>query len=72
MIGEVGTIFGRHGINIDNAAVGYEPDSEGPEDDSDAVMVLTTTTRVPEEVIAEIVAMETVHEGRSVSLGLPS
>ena len=72
MIGEVGTIFGRHGINIDNAAVGYEPDSEGPGDESDAVMVLTTTTRVPEEVIAEIVAMETVHEGRSVSLGLPS
>jgi hypothetical protein len=35
-------------------------------------MVLTTTTRVPEEVVAEIVAMETMHEGRSVSLGLPA
>lgn len=67
MIGEVGTIFGRHGINIDNAAVGYEPDNGGG-DQSDAVMVLTTSTRVPEEVIGEIVAMDAVHEGRSVSL----
>ena len=67
MIGEVGTIFGRHGINVDNAAVGYEPDN-GEGDQPDAVMVLTTSTRVPEEVIGEIVAMETVHEGRSVSL----
>ena len=47
--------------------MGYEPDN-GDGEQSDAVMVLTTSTRVPEEVIGEIVAMETVHEGRSVSL----
>ena len=26
MIGRVGTTFGEHGVNIDAAAVGYEPD----------------------------------------------
>jgi D-3-phosphoglycerate dehydrogenase len=31
MIGRVGTIFGRHGINISSAAVGHTPD--GPRSD---------------------------------------
>ena len=29
MIGRVGTIFGRHGINISSAAVGHTPDGAG-------------------------------------------
>src|SRR5205814_1563430 len=52
MIGRVGTIFGRHGINISSAAVGHTPDGGGPGAGSDgeeqaegqrlAAMVVTT------------------------------
>jgi len=55
MIGHVGVVLGNNGINIDNAAVGYDPDGE---DDAApakrAVMVLTTSTPVPAEVVAEV------------------
>lgn len=66
MIGRVGTIFGRHGINIVSAAVGRAPDE--PEQDGLAAMVITTDSAVPHEVIDEIVAGEGFVAGRTVSL----
>ena len=69
-IGRVGTIVGSHGINIDSAAVGYQPDGMEGGDGSTAVMLLTTSTPVPEEVVAEIVALDAVYEGRSVALSM--
>ena len=36
MIGRVGTTFGAHGVNIDAAAVGYEPDEETGESTGEA------------------------------------
>ncbi len=36
MIGRVGTIFGKHGINISSAAVGHTPDGEAYGDRSEA------------------------------------
>jgi D-3-phosphoglycerate dehydrogenase len=62
MIGRVGTIFGEHGINIVSAAVGHQPE------DGLAVMVLTTDTAVPHDVIDEVVAGEGFEAGRTVSL----
>jgi D-3-phosphoglycerate dehydrogenase len=62
MIGRVGTIFGEHGINIVSAAVGHQPEG------GLAVMVLTTDTAVPHEVIDEVVAGEGFEAGRTVSL----
>jgi D-3-phosphoglycerate dehydrogenase len=62
MIGRVGTIFGRRGVNIDSAAVGAEGGG------AEAVMVVTTDAPVPQEVIDEITALEDFHEGRPVSL----
>jgi D-3-phosphoglycerate dehydrogenase / 2-oxoglutarate reductase len=71
MIGRVGTIFGKHGINIRSAAVGHTPDGEAYGDRSEpeapgaepagqrlAAMVVTTDALVPAEVVAEIVASE--------------
>ena len=69
-IGRVGTIVGSHGINIDSAAVGYQPDGMEGGDGSTAVMLLTTSTPVPDEVVAEIVGLDAVYEGRSVALSL--
>ncbi len=66
MIGRVGTIFGRHGINIDAMAVGHRPD--GAEEDGLAVMVITTDNPVPHDVLEEIVAGDGFVAGRTVSL----
>jgi D-3-phosphoglycerate dehydrogenase len=62
MIGRVGTIFGRHGVNIHSAAVGAE---EGAEE---AVMTVTTDGPVPADVIGEIVALDGFYDGRGVNL----
>jgi D-3-phosphoglycerate dehydrogenase len=61
MIGRVGSIFGEHGVNIASAAVGAE---EG----SDAVMAVTTDKAVPDELIAQIAALDGFRDGRAVDL----
>jgi D-3-phosphoglycerate dehydrogenase len=61
MIGRVGSIFGEHGVNIASAAVGAE---EG----SDAVMAVTTDKAVPDELIAQIAALDGFRDGRAVNL----
>ncbi|HST55364.1 MAG TPA: phosphoglycerate dehydrogenase [Solirubrobacteraceae bacterium] len=69
MIGRVGTIFGRHGLNISSAAVGHTPDGavEG-EDTRLAAMVVTTDAPVPNEVVEEIVRSEGFVDGRAAVL----
>jgi D-3-phosphoglycerate dehydrogenase len=82
MIGRVGTIFGRHGINISSAAVGHTPDGAGapghaaPDGAGDseataarlAAMVVTTDVLVPREVVDEIVASDGFVGGWAVVL----
>jgi D-3-phosphoglycerate dehydrogenase / 2-oxoglutarate reductase len=70
MIGKLGTCFGRHGLNIELAAVGHPPDDE-PESEQDgpeAVMAVTTDQPVPAAVIDEIVEADGFVAGRFVSL----
>jgi D-3-phosphoglycerate dehydrogenase len=62
MIGRVGTIFGRHGVNIGSAAVGAEAGAD------EAVMTVTTDAAVPNALIGEIVGLEGFHDGRAVNL----
>src|SRR5215211_2247062 len=62
MIGRVGTVFGRHGVNIVSAAVGAEADPER------AVMALTTDAPVPGEVVDEIASSDGFETGRAVDL----
>ena len=67
MIGRVGTHFGEHGINIVSAAVGHVDNAdtgEGPL----AVMVITTDSAVPDDVISEIVALDGFEAGRTMTL----
>ncbi len=69
MIGRVGTIFGRHGINISSAAVGHTPDGGGDgEEQRLAAMVVTTDAPVAAEVVEEIVASEGFVNGWAVVL----
>jgi len=68
VIGLVGTTFGAHGVNIDAAAVGYEPDEETGESAGEAVMVVTTHDAIPDELMQEIKATGGFTAGRAVSL----
>jgi D-3-phosphoglycerate dehydrogenase / 2-oxoglutarate reductase len=73
MIGRVGTIFGKHGINISSAAVGHTADgARGAAADGAlqrlAAMVVTTDALVPREVVQEIVASEGFMDGWAVVL----
>src|SRR5207247_6004270 len=58
MLGRVGTALGAAGVNIVSAAVGLRPDGDEPEPATatEAVMVVTTESAVPQEVIESIVA----------------
>jgi D-3-phosphoglycerate dehydrogenase len=73
MIGKVGTVFGEHGLNIASTAVGREPDHEpdspaGGGSGRLAVMVVTTDSPVPDQVIGEILAIDGFQGGRAVTL----
>jgi len=68
MIGQVGTIFGRHGINIVSAAVGRGPEDAEGGSGGLAAMAITTDSPVPREVVDEVVANEGFEAGRTVSL----
>jgi D-3-phosphoglycerate dehydrogenase / 2-oxoglutarate reductase len=68
MIGHLGTVFGRHGINISSAAVGRQPDGGETRHGGLAAMVVMTTDPVPDTVIAEVLALEGFVSGRSVTL----
>ena len=74
MIGRVGTIFGKHGINISSAAVGHTPNGQAAADDGSnsaqrlAAMVVTTDAAVAAEVVDEIVASEGFVDGWAVVL----
>jgi D-3-phosphoglycerate dehydrogenase len=72
MIGRVGTIFGKHGINISSAAVGHTPDppsgGQAASEQRLAAMVVTTDAQVPPEVVEEIVASEGFVAGWAVVL----
>jgi D-3-phosphoglycerate dehydrogenase / 2-oxoglutarate reductase len=68
MVGRVGTVFGAHGINISQAAVGREPPGEDGHRDNVAVMAITTDAPVPQAVVDEIVAGDGFVAGRALSL----
>jgi D-3-phosphoglycerate dehydrogenase len=68
MIGRVGTVFGRSGVNIVSAAVGRQSESGASEAGRLAAMAITTDAAVPQEVVDEIVAGEGFVAGRTVSL----
>ncbi|HWD84743.1 MAG TPA: phosphoglycerate dehydrogenase [Solirubrobacteraceae bacterium] len=68
MIGRVGTIFGRHGVNIASAAVGRQPEGEEPGCEPLAAMTITTDRPVPRELVEEIASGEGFVAGRTVSL----
>ena len=66
MIGRVGTLFGKAGINISAAAVGRRPDADHV--GGVATMLVTTDSPVPQDVVDRIVESDGFEAGRTVSL----
>ena len=68
MMGRVGTVLGQRGVNISSAAVGRQPPGEDGRRNEVAVMVVTTDSPVPRDVVAEIARSDGFLAGRSASL----
>jgi len=68
MMGHVGTVLGERGVNISSAAVGRQPPGDDGRRNDVAVMVVTTDSPVPRDVVDEIVRTEGFLDGRAVSL----
>jgi D-3-phosphoglycerate dehydrogenase len=65
MLGRVGTELGSSGINIISAAVGRRAD-DAP--GGGAVMLVTTDSPVPQDVVDRIVTGDGFNAGRTISL----
>ncbi len=68
MMGRVGTVLGERGVNISSAAVGRQPPGDDGRSDEVAVMVVTTDSPVPRDVVDEIARSDGFLAGRAVSL----
>ena len=68
MMGRVGTVLGERGVNISSAAVGRQPPGDDGRRNEVAVMVVTTDSPVPRDVVAEIARSDGFLAGRAVSL----
>ncbi|EHN12248.1 D-3-phosphoglycerate dehydrogenase [Patulibacter medicamentivorans] len=67
MVGRIGALLGDAGVNIEQAAVGYDQDDDGGRGEH-AVMVITTDGPVAAEVLDRILQQDGFVEGRAVSL----
>ncbi|MDX6648389.1 MAG: D-3-phosphoglycerate dehydrogenase / 2-oxoglutarate reductase [Solirubrobacteraceae bacterium] len=65
MVGNVGTVFGTHGINIVSMAVGRQAEGD---DAGLAAMAITTDAPVPGAVLDEILALDGFADARSVEV----
>ena len=64
VIGKVGTLLGRHGVNIGNFALGREDKKEGAE----AIAVVQVDSPAPEAVLQAIGKLPEMHEVRGFHL----
>jgi D-3-phosphoglycerate dehydrogenase len=68
MLGQVGDACGAHGVNIISAAVGRQSEQDPGGDGRLAVMVITTDSPVPAEVVDEVVSSDGFFAGVTVGL----
>ena len=68
MVGRVGTLLGERGVNISSAAVGRQPPGADGRGNEVAVMVVTTDSPVPRDVVEQIAGSDGFLAGRAVSL----
>ena len=64
VVGKVGTLLGRHHVNIGNFALGRRGDKDGTE----AIAVVQVDTPAPDEVLQEILMLPEIQEARVIKL----
>src|SRR5580765_158913 len=64
VIGKVGTLLGKHGVNIGNFALGRSDEKEGAE----AISVVQVDSPAPEEVLQELARLPEMDEVRGLRL----
>src|SRR5213595_408161 len=68
VIGKVGTILGKHGINIANFSLGRRSDEPKPGAPREAIAVVHVDGNVPEAVISELSGVPAVQQAKAVQL----
>ena len=69
VIGHVGSVLGRNGLNIANFSLGRREQPLRPGEPSEAVAVVETDGAVPDRVLAELKSNPAVKVARAVALG---
>jgi len=64
VVGKIGTLLGKHGVNIGNFALGRKGDKDGAE----AIAVVQVDSPAPESVLQEIAKLPEMHEVRGLRL----
>jgi D-3-phosphoglycerate dehydrogenase len=68
VIGKVGTILGKHGINIANFSLGRRAGEATPSTPHEAIAVVHVDGDVPEAVISELQGVSAVQQAKAVRL----
>ncbi|MFB3813614.1 MAG: phosphoglycerate dehydrogenase [Terriglobales bacterium] len=69
VVGQVGTILARHGVNIANFSLGRAENGKQP---AEAVGVVRVDGSIPEDVLHEIRKIEAVRETKAILFTVPS
>jgi D-3-phosphoglycerate dehydrogenase len=68
VIGKVGTILGKHGINIANFSLGRRSGELQPGQALEAIAVVQVDGSVPEAVVSELRGIPAVHQAKAIRL----
>jgi D-3-phosphoglycerate dehydrogenase / 2-oxoglutarate reductase len=68
VIGKVGTILGKHKINIANFSLGRRPGNAKPSAPRQAIAVVHVDGKVPHEVLAELRKVAAVEQAKAIRL----
>jgi D-3-phosphoglycerate dehydrogenase len=68
VVGKVGTILGKHGINIASFSLGRRHDEPAPGSPRDAIAVVHVDGSVPEAVVSELRGVPAVQQAKAVHL----
>jgi D-3-phosphoglycerate dehydrogenase / 2-oxoglutarate reductase len=68
VIGKVGTILGKHKINIANFSLGRRPGNTKPDAPREAIAVVHVDGKVPQEVLAELRRVPAVEQAKAIRL----
>jgi D-3-phosphoglycerate dehydrogenase len=68
VIGKVGTILGKHGINIANFSLGRRHEEPAPGVPREAIAVVQVDGSVPEAVVSELCGVPAVLRAKAVKL----